>query len=296
MCGIVSAGPPEQYFRMTPQSTDRRGSVPGRKWYAVAVLVLIAGTVLFAVFLSARLSKLGDDIVRVTVPGQAELTLEPGSYTIFHERGGMTDGAGGDVITADDVTGLRITVQKPGTGTTAPLAAHGGSRYIFDGHSGQSLFTFMITEPGTYRLVATYDDGRPGSPAVLAIARGFVGNLLTTIFVSLAIMFGSIAIAGPIGIYVYGRRRSALGQPIQYFSIWRVLAFELDFVTGGLVGVFITELLTGLLAKGGFSLPVWPSLLWLAVIVGYFVFSRGLFGATLWEHILKTRSRAGKEA
>ena len=114
---------------MTPQSTERSGSVPGRKWYAVAVLVFLAGMTVFAVFLFARLSELGDDFVRVTMPGQAELPLDPGPYTIFHERGGMTDSTGGGVITAGDITGLRISVQNPGTGTAVPLTASAGSRY-----------------------------------------------------------------------------------------------------------------------------------------------------------------------
>ena len=114
MRGIVRAALAEQYFRMRPQSTERSRNVPGRKWYAVAMLVFLAGMAVPAVFLFMNLSKLGDDFVRVTVPGQAELTLDPGAYTIFHERGGVTDGAGGGIITAGDVTGLRISVQKPG--------------------------------------------------------------------------------------------------------------------------------------------------------------------------------------
>src|SRR5687767_15425064 len=79
---------------MTPPSTQRSDSVPGRKWYAVAVLAFLAGMTVFAVFLFARLSNLGDDFVRVTTPGQADLSLNPGTYTIFHEQGGMTDETG----------------------------------------------------------------------------------------------------------------------------------------------------------------------------------------------------------
>ena len=101
---------------MTPQSTERSGDIPGRKWYVVAALVFIAGMALFAVFLSARLAKLGDDFVRVTVPGQAELPLEPGAYTIFHEQGSTTDGTDGRVIAGGNISGLRISVQKSAGG------------------------------------------------------------------------------------------------------------------------------------------------------------------------------------
>src|SRR5688572_17296145 len=71
--------------------------------------------------------------VRVTTPGQADLSLDPGGYTIFHEQGGMTDGTGAGVITAGDIAGLRISVQNPGTGMAVPLTASAGSRYTFDG-------------------------------------------------------------------------------------------------------------------------------------------------------------------
>jgi hypothetical protein len=294
--GIVNVDLAGQYSRMTLPSTEQ-SAVPGRKWYAVAVLIFLAGMAVFAVFLFMTLSKFADNLVRVTVPGQAELPLDPGTYTIFHERGGMTDGAGGGVITTGDITGLRINVQKPETGTAVPLTPGAGSRYTFDGRSGQSLFTFTLTEPGTYQLVARYDEGRPGPQAVLAIARGFMGNLLTAIFGGLAIAFGSFAIAVAIGLHVYRRRRSVLGPPVlPDVSIWKMLlTLHLDLFTASLLGVLTTAILTGLLAKGDFSLPVSPWLT-LAVMVGYFVVSRWLFRGTPWQHILKPSRSPGKEA
>lgn len=162
---------------MTPQSTEHRGSVPSRKWYTVAVLIFVAGMAGFAVFLIVGLSTLDDDFVRVTVPGQAELPLDPGAYAILYERGPVADGTGGGVIISSDVTGLRISVEKSGTGTVVPLTANSMASYSHNGVSGQSLFTFTLTEPGTYRLVAAYDDGRAGPQVMLVIARGFMGNL-----------------------------------------------------------------------------------------------------------------------
>lgn len=200
-------------------STVQSGSVPGRKWYAAAVLVFVVGMAVFVVFVAGKVLKVGDDFVRVTVPGQAELTLDPGTYTIFHEQGGTTDGADGAVI--GNVTGLRVRVQRPGDGAAVRLTPDAAARYSVEGpmvptsrqRSGQSLFTFTITEPGTYRLVAAYDDGRAGPQAVLAIARGFMADLLTTVLASLAIWFGSAGIAMSIAIYVYRRRRRALAPP-----------------------------------------------------------------------------------
>jgi hypothetical protein len=70
-----------------------------------------------------------------------------------------------------------------------------------------------------------------------------------------------------------------------------LLTLHLDLFTASLLGVSITALSTGLFTKSGFSLPVWPSLLMLAIMVGYFVLSYRLFGGTLLQHILKARRR-----
>jgi hypothetical protein len=194
------------------QSTVRSGGVPGRKWYAVALLVLLAGVTGFFLILTVTVLKFGDDFVRVTVPGQAELPLDPGIYTIFHEQGGTTDGVGGGVITAGDVSGLRISVHALG-GAIVPLKADASGYYSINGRSGDPLFTFAITEPGTYQLAAAYDDRRSGPPAVLAIARDFNQTVMKTVLAGLASAFVSVAAAIAIALYVHRRRRRAAAVP-----------------------------------------------------------------------------------
>jgi hypothetical protein len=131
---------------------------------------------------------------------------------------------------------------------------------------------------------------------VLAIAPSFGWGFVLTVLGSVAIAFGGLAIALAIGLYVFRRRRSALGPSIQYVPNGRIVfAFYFDLTTGWLLGVLVTALLTGLLATLGFSLPIWPWVLAFALMGGYFVVSEWLFGRTLWEHILKTNRRPGTE-
>jgi hypothetical protein len=42
--------------------------------------------------------------------------------------------------------------------------------YTIDGKSYSSIFDFLIDEPGTYTLVAEYDEGKSGPDAVIAIS------------------------------------------------------------------------------------------------------------------------------
>jgi hypothetical protein len=183
---------------------------PGRRWYLVALLVFLVGTAAFGVFLFSQLSRLGDELMRVVVPGQHEMTLAAGTYTIFNEQGGAVDGR---VYAGGNISGLRVSVQPPAGGVVIPLTADASSRYSVGGRAGQSIFTFTITEPGTYRFIASYEDGRTDPQAVLAIGRGFMASLLKTILGGLAIAFGGAVIAAAIAISVYRRRRRALAPP-----------------------------------------------------------------------------------
>jgi hypothetical protein len=83
------------------------GSSPSRYWYLIAVLVFLAGFAGMAMVLFNQLSKLGDDLVQIVVPGERELTLEAGSYTIFHERQSIVDGR---IFSVDSIAGLAVTL------------------------------------------------------------------------------------------------------------------------------------------------------------------------------------------
>jgi hypothetical protein len=85
-----------------------------RGWYVVAVLLFIAGGVGAGWTLWSGLSDIGALIVRITVPGSGELTLDkPGNYTIYHERNGVTDG---HVSAVESLAGMTVTVTNEATG------------------------------------------------------------------------------------------------------------------------------------------------------------------------------------
>jgi hypothetical protein len=67
---------------------------------------------------------------------------------------------------------------------------------------------FEIEHAGNYLVNASYSE-KNGPQAVLAIGKGMVESLLSSILISLAALFGSIAIAAVITFVTYSRRKKA---------------------------------------------------------------------------------------
>ncbi|MGI9404942.1 MAG: hypothetical protein ACR2O4_01110 [Hyphomicrobiaceae bacterium] len=189
----------------SPGSTSR-SERPSRLWYLLALFMVLAGLAAMAVVMLPRIMSMGDALVQVVVPGEAELVLDKaGTYTIFHERHSVVDG---QVFVSETVTGLRVKVVSAGTGTPVPIApASVGTNYSIGGRSGSSIFTFEIETPGRYRIAAAYDDGRPEPRAVLSVGHGFLAALLRTIFGALAIAFSGVIAAVAAAAVVWRKRK-----------------------------------------------------------------------------------------
>jgi hypothetical protein len=152
-------------------------------------------------------------MIRVPVPGQTEIVFkEPGTYTIFHEYQSTFDGRVYDVAA---VSGLNVTVRARPGGDDVPLSPATGTRYRVGSNAGRSLFDFEVRAPGSYQIAATYDGGRKEPQTVLAIDRGFVGDLLITILGAMAMAFAGMGAAIAIAIIVFVKRRAhlAAGRP-----------------------------------------------------------------------------------
>jgi hypothetical protein len=194
---------------MTSMSSTR---APSAAWYGLAVLVLVAGWVGMGALLATRLSGTADRMMRVVVPGEAELRLnQPGTYTIFHEYRSTLDGR---VYDTPSIDGLDITVRAVSSGRLLELQHGATGSYTVGGSAGRSLFDFEVSEPGAYRIAGVYADARKEPQAVLAIDRGFIGDLLITILGAVAFAFGGTGGAIVVAILVARRRAKAAGAPI----------------------------------------------------------------------------------
>lgn len=180
---------------------------PGRIWYAVAVLAVLAGLAAGAYRIYSNIDELTKGMVQVVVPGEADLALEPGSYTIFHEYESSIDGR---IYSGTDVTGLLVRIVPVDGGAPIKLEQPAvTSSYTLSGRSGRSVLIFEVTEPGDYRLIAGYPEGEENSEAVLAVGQGMTGGILSLVFGALA--FASLGIAAGVAIALptYRRRRAA---------------------------------------------------------------------------------------
>jgi hypothetical protein len=191
-----SAGPPP----------PGRKPAPSRLWYVLAFLVFVGGFGGMALFLVDRLGGIGNGLVQIVVPGEKEIVLEPGFYTIFHERESVVDGR---IYQSNGIAGLEVSLTGPAGEPVAVTTASMSANYNIPGHRGVSAFQFEAKAAGTYRLSAGYADGTAGPETVLAVGKGFVRKLIGTIFGGLALAFGGAGLAVAIAVPVFVKRLRA---------------------------------------------------------------------------------------
>jgi hypothetical protein len=179
---------------------------PGRIRYAVALAIFFIGMAGMATFLVNRLSSFGDNLVQIVVPGERDLPLAAGRYTIFHERQSVIDGR---IFDSAGLGGLEVSVQAP-DGAAVPLESGSVSgQYNLGARSGFAAFEFVADRPGSYRLAGRYADGASEPQTVLAVGQGFLAGLLKIIFGGLAFAFGGAILATALAVATLIKRRRA---------------------------------------------------------------------------------------
>ena len=175
-------------------------------YLALAALVLIVGLLsVFWIVLRTAISAQGA-IRPFVMPGTYQVDLpEPGTYTIYYEYesvvGNQTYSTGKTLP-----TGLTCEVLSQSTGSQVEVVPASGAAYKMGSRSGVSVFQFTIDEPGPYEFSAAYSDGRTAPPIVLALEKGLLASLLTTVLAGFAICFGSLALAVTIVVVVLVKR------------------------------------------------------------------------------------------
>lgn len=183
--------------------------MPGRIWYAIALLILVAGSIAAGVFVYMRLDGLTRELVQVIVPGEADVTFnQPGTYTIYFEQESVVNGL--IYRSEGDIAGLVVRLRSASEAPITLVAPSFSSNYSIGGRVGEAVLVGTITEPGPYHLSASYADGRTGPEAVLAIGTGVPTKIITAILVALGIAFCSVLMAVVIAVVTFVKRRRAV--------------------------------------------------------------------------------------
>lgn len=172
----------------------QNSQTPSKAPYGIGCLFMLLGPAAATALALTALPALTDGLEQVVMPGSADITLvEPGTYHVFHESRSIVDG---EVYSSGAIgpTGVNYNVSDPNgelvtlTPTTADL------NYSLNGRSGVGIASFEVVDGGVYSVSGAYPDGASGPDVVLAVGQGFVGELLRTVFMGLALAFTGISL------------------------------------------------------------------------------------------------------
>jgi hypothetical protein len=184
---------------------------PSIWYYGLALLIVVAGFAVFALSIYGGISDMQSSLLQIVAPGNSELDLpDPGEYTIFYENNSYLDGK--FYSTSEQISGLVVRVREKATGRElATYPAAGSFTYSMGSRSGRSIMAFKAPAAGIYQINSSYS-GQAGPEIVLAVGTGVATGMISSIMLSLAALFGSIAIAAVISYVTYSRRKKALAR------------------------------------------------------------------------------------
>jgi hypothetical protein len=197
---------------------------PGKQWYILSLLILIAGITIFTVLLISGISGMQKGSQRFIVPGTRDVVLsEQGKYIIYYEHDSVIDGA--IYVTDRNISGLRCTLKNKATGQRIQISDPSvNSRYSFGGHEGVSVLEFTIHKAGTYELNAGYGDNNQGQKVVLAINKGMTGRTVLVIVIGIIAFIATLIASIIIFIFtIIKRKKIKSSSPIADFTENNVL-------------------------------------------------------------------------
>lgn len=189
----------------------------------IAAKLLLIICVIHAVLLF-QAQGLGLDTQKLAFPGETELHLTPGKYTVFYEYtahkreldAGLLNMQMGITFTmnSDDV---QLDIKPLTHGEQVEIAQDSTSSYTINDRTGNSLYHFRIAEEGSYIISTTNDQMSNINNNELDIALTIIDSFGSGIIkVFKLISFYLIAIilccAGGLLIYWRGNKRSTILQ------------------------------------------------------------------------------------
>ena len=195
---------------MQQSESGANTSGPSRWHYLAGGLLLVAGAVLFVVFLIVELQGYKPHI-RVVVPGTHRIELEDaGEYTVYYEYESVIEGR---TFSSDrTLSGILVGITRVGEPEPLKLT-HVSERDTYETaqYAGGSILTFEGEGPGAYEITAVFPDRfQTGPSIVLAIGRF---SLVRTVFSLLFFLLAGLLLGGFVIVRAFVRRRRIPGGP-----------------------------------------------------------------------------------
>jgi hypothetical protein len=191
-----------------PRAAPRAKIRPGRVWYLVALLVLLAGVAWLVVGLLS-LSSHVDSFPRVAIPAGGQITLDhSGGYVVYYEGPGARSGQ----IPAFRV---RVTPASPAAAVQSLTPYNSQITYAFGSHQGRAVLSMRVGHAGRFNVETLGGNNVPAGSG-LAFGDSIVGGVASTVLPS-----GLLILAGLVGLVVIfiirivktSRARTRSGQP-----------------------------------------------------------------------------------
>ena len=201
--------PPQQPPLQQPQSYGPAKPGPGRKWYVVAFIVLVLFVVPSLLAFLEGLNGITDGLIRLRVPGESEVTLEEGDWTVFYEYAGEIDGE--SYSTSSEFPGMAATVFDA-EGNEIPVSSSNGEfEYNWAGHAGFSVGEVDIPADGDYVFSAQHLDPTVTDEYVLALGKDLARSTVLLVIGIIGMVAGAF-IAFVIWLIVIILRTRAKGR------------------------------------------------------------------------------------
>ena len=173
---------------------------PRRSWlraYAIALVPIALG---FAIAggLMWRLYGRIQDMERLVVPGERDLSLDAGDHVGFLEAHSVVEGV---AYANDHFSGSCNQTDATSHAPVALSSTTATTSYSLGSFAGRSVFGFTIPHDGTYHLACTGE----GPPAVIAIGDGIGVAIVLAVCAGL----GGFLVGGVMALRIRKRRKRA---------------------------------------------------------------------------------------
>ena len=179
---------------------------PGRVWYAVAALLLLAGILVLPLAIIVPILTMPRS-EQFMVPGvKAFQIAAPGKYVLWHDTQAIFQGR--TFVGKELPDGLLIQLSNTSAATVVPLTPDRTTTMNTGDTSRRSIATFAVTAPGPHVLSV---EGK-SPPMVFSFSRSAMGNFVWSIGLA-AVLCPSLLLLGLVlGICVFVKRRNGLNK------------------------------------------------------------------------------------